>query len=293
MQQHYGPLSRDSSFHHDRAYINLLGLQDGSADCDNQSISSTTIYTISSINPRAIENETMLSLHPYIAVFILSFVGGFVDSAIFVSLFGLFTASVTGNLISIVAIGERERISRFTVTATFFTGAAFSSIITNIAVACGAKKQKTIAALLLSIEVITLLSLALAGHFFKDQIKVLTSVDQPLSLALGVVASFAMGIQNGLCRECFSSFPQTTVLTSTLVAEAQHLADFVFQQRAITLKGQSRYLFNLCPLVSFLSGAVVASYLIYTEAGYLVLLLPTFLIAILAIDVGLVSAFER
>jgi hypothetical protein len=165
-------MSRDSSFHHDRAYINLLGLQDGSADCDNQSISSSTIYTISPINLRALENETMLSIHPYIAVFILSFVGGFVDSAIFISLFGLFTASVTGNLISIVAIGERERISRFTVTATFFTGAAFSSIISNIAVACGAKKQKTIAALLLSIEVIILLSLALAGHIFKDQIKV-------------------------------------------------------------------------------------------------------------------------
>jgi hypothetical protein len=168
-------MSRDSSFHHDRAYINLLGLQDGSADCDNQSISSSTIYTISPINLRALENETMLSIHPYIAVFILSFVGGFVDSAIFISLFGLFTASVTGNLISIVAIGERERISRFTVTATFFTGAAFSSIISNIAVACGAKKQKTIAALLLSIEVIILLSLALAGHIFKDQIKVCIS----------------------------------------------------------------------------------------------------------------------
>ena len=285
-------MSRESSFHHDRAYINLLGLQDGSADCDNQSISSSTIYTISPINLRALENETMLSIHPYIAVFILSFVGGFVDSAIFISLFGLFTASVTGNLISIVAIGERERISRFTVTATFFTGAAFSSIISNIAVACGAKKQKTIAALLLSIEVIILLSLALAGHIFKDQIKTLTGVDQPLSLSLGVVASFAMGIQNGLCRELFSSFPQTTVLTSTLVAEAQYLADFIFQQKAITLKGQSRYLFNLCPLVAFLSGAVVASYLINTEAGYLVLLLPAFLIAILAIDVSLVSAFE-
>jgi uncharacterized membrane protein YoaK (UPF0700 family) len=101
-----------------------------------------------------------------------------------------------------------------------------------------------------------------------------------------------MGIQNGLCRECFSSFPQTTVLTSTLVAEAQYLADFIFQQKARTLKGQSRYLFNLCPLVAFLSGAVVASYLINTEAGYLVLLLPAFLIAILAIDVSLVSAFE-
>jgi hypothetical protein len=48
----------------------------------------------------------------------------------------------------------------------------------------------------------------------------------------------------------------------------------------------------LCPLVAFLSGAVVASYLINTEAGYLVLLLPAFLIAILAIDVSLVSAFE-
>jgi uncharacterized membrane protein YoaK (UPF0700 family) len=284
-------MSRDSSFHHDRAYINLLGLQDGSADCDNQSISSSTIYTISPINLRALENETMLSVHPYIAVFILSFVGGFVDSAIFISLFGLFTASVTGNLISIVAIGERERISRFTVTATFFTGAAFSSIISNIAVACGAKKQKTIAALLLSIEVIILLSLALAGHIFKDQIKTLTGVDQPLSLALGVVASFAMGIQNGLCRECFSSFPQTTVLTSTLVAEAQNIADFIFQQKE-KAKSQSRCLFNLCPLVAFLSGAVVASYLINTEAGYLVLLLPAFLIAILAIDVSLVSAFE-
>jgi hypothetical protein len=56
--------------------------------------------------------------------------------------------------------------------------------------------------------------------------------------------------------------------------------------------GQSRFLYNLCPLVAFLSGAVLASFLIKTEAGYLCLLLPAFLIAVLALDVVSVLIFD-
>jgi len=259
--------------------MDLLGLQDGSCEDEEVEVEEQ-------------QDETMLNIHPFVAIFMLSFVGGFVDSAIFVSLFGLFTASVTGNLISIVAIGNRERISRFTVTAMFFIGAAFSSFVSNLAKGCGAKKQ-TIAAILLFLEALALLSLSLAGWIMKNEISQLKDVDAPLSLSLGTVAAFAMGLQNGLCRECFSSFPQSTVLTSTLVAEAQNLADCSFKKKSITVMGQSRFLFNLCPLVAFLSGAVLASYLIITEAGFLCLLLPAFLIAVLALDVVSVSFFEE
>ena len=273
------PHNSASPSHHNQQYMDLLGLQDGSCEVEEEVEEQ--------------QDETMLNIHPFVAIFMLSFVGGFVDSAIFVSLFGLFTASVTGNLISIVAIGNRERISRFTVTAMFFIGAAFSSFVANLAKGCGAKKQKTIAAILLFLEVLALVSLSLVGWIMKNEISQLKDVDAPLSLSLGTIAAFAMGLQNGLCRECFSSFPQSTVLTSTLVAEAQHLADFSFKKKTVTVMGQSRFLFNLCPLVAFLSGAVLASYLVITDAGFLCLLLPAFLIAVLALDVVSVSFFEE
>jgi uncharacterized membrane protein YoaK (UPF0700 family) len=279
--------SFSSSSQHNQQYMDLLGLQDGSGIPVEE-----LEYDDGNDDELQLKNETMLNIHPYIAIFMLSFVGGFVDAALFVSLFGLFTASVTGNLISIVAIGERERISRFTVTATFFGGAAFSSVVTNCAKACGVKKQKTIAVILLLIEATALIILSIAGWILKEDIIKLKDVDAPLSLSLGTIAAFAMGLQNGLCRECFSTFPQSTVLTSTLVAEAQHLVDFAFRKKTITVMGQSRFLYNLCPLVAFLSGAVLASFLIKTEAGYLCLLLPAFLIAVLALDVVSVLIFD-
>ena len=91
---------------------------------------------------------------------LLSFVGGFIDAAMYQALFELFTANVTGNLVIIVSPEQGARTSRVVVTAVFAAGAMLASALAHASEcsACLRGRRHLVAALLFLLETALLVS---------------------------------------------------------------------------------------------------------------------------------------
>ncbi|HZE92125.1 MAG TPA: DUF1275 family protein [Rhizobacter sp.] len=146
-----------------------------------------------------------------IDVALLSLVGGFVDTCVFVGLFGLFTAHVTGNL----ALIGTELVNRNgEVFAKLLSLPVFvSSVVLTVQAAhllrrAGLKPLP----LLLCVEALLLvLALATATRFGPH-----VRPDDLLPTFAGMLVAAAMAVQNALLRIELSSMPSTTVMTSNV-----------------------------------------------------------------------------
>lgn len=139
----------------------------------------------------------------------LSFVAGYVDTCIFVALFGLFTAHVTGNL---VLIGSE--LVHSAPQDTFPKLMAFAAFVGAVAIAVLLDRRWRGAMplpLFLVIEGGLLLLVPLAaGSGAMEQPNALPA------LAAGSIGAAAMGFQNAMMRLRLPSLPSTTVMTTNV-----------------------------------------------------------------------------
>jgi uncharacterized membrane protein YoaK (UPF0700 family) len=149
--------------------------------------------------------------------FLLCVVGGYVDAAGWLGLFGLFTGSITGNLVlagSAVAATARGVVPRVVVTAVFLAGGCVGGAL---AAALQARSPglppRRLLLVLLALELASLVALWLAGQ---QLLPSLTSIDAPSVALVGSLAALAMGLQASAVKECLPGYPSTTVLTTTL-----------------------------------------------------------------------------
>jgi uncharacterized membrane protein YoaK (UPF0700 family) len=205
----------------------------------------------------------------------LSFTAGYVDTSVFVGLFGLFTAHVTGNF---VLIGSELVHASGDVWPKLL---AFPAFILAVAVAVKVaealeRRHQPPVPILLYIEAALLLAAFAAvearhpGH-----------ATDASALAGGTLAAAAMGMQNAMMRIELAGLPSTTVMT---VNVTQSVIDVVTMlSRSDSAKreeARKRFLRMWPPLVAFTAGAAGGA-LGYALAGFSALLIPSALCLVL------------
>jgi uncharacterized membrane protein YoaK (UPF0700 family) len=139
---------------------------------------------------------------------LLAFNAGFVDTAGFLGLQGLFTAHVTGNFVTLGAalvLGTHGAIAKVLALPEFMVVIA----LVRLAEVALAKRNVPALRLLLGAKTIFLLLffvLAVGLGPFPDS-------DAPTALMTGFAGIAAMAIQNAVQRLHFASLPPTTIMT--------------------------------------------------------------------------------
>ena len=141
---------------------------------------------------------------------LLSFNGGFVDTAGFLGLAGLFTAHVTGNFVTLGAalvLGSHGIIGKILALPEFIAVVALA----RLAGAALRARNAPVLRILLAAEVALLFSFfVLAVRFgpFAD-------ADSPAALVTGFAGIAAMALQNAVQRVHLSELPPTTLMTGS------------------------------------------------------------------------------
>ncbi|GAP95245.1 YoaK family protein [Leptolyngbya sp. NIES-2104] len=148
------------------------------------------------------------------ARFLLSWVAGFVDTAAFIVLFGIFTAHVTGNIAlagSAFASSEPQTTAlRLSMLPIFMLSVVCTSLLARLA----RKKGWDVLTVLLSAEAIALGLFMVVGLQYSGTL--IIDAQSDLIFPIAVSGVIAMGIQNALMKEAASAFTgyfPTTVMT--------------------------------------------------------------------------------
>ncbi|XGV96847.1 MAG: YoaK family protein [Leptolyngbya sp. BL-A-14] len=141
---------------------------------------------------------------------LLGWVAGYVDTAGFLGLDGLFTAHVTGNLVvagvEFAGKGGDAVWVRLAMIPVFIAAVVTTTV--------GARQQQLRLSSLLWFEAIALLAFLGVSTTIKPDVTT-HAANLPLFLA-GSTGVFAMGIQNALMRESLGTLAPTTVMTGNL-----------------------------------------------------------------------------
>jgi len=149
---------------------------------------------------------------PVAVAALLSFNGGFVDTAGFLGLQGLFTAHVTGNFVTLGAAlvtGSHGIVGKILALPEFILVIALSRVAGS---ALRAHKWPVMR-VLLAVKVALLFAFfALAVTFGP-----FPNADSPAALVTGFAGIAAMALQNAVQRVHLSSLPPTTLMTGSTV----------------------------------------------------------------------------
>jgi uncharacterized membrane protein YoaK (UPF0700 family) len=203
--------------------------------------------------------------HDRLAAALLSAIAGYVDTAGFLALFGLFTSHVTGNFVTAGAALARRApagvLARLTMIPIFMLAVAFTTLVAR---ALRRRGQEPLAPLLALMTLALTLFWAAGGALGPSA----DSPDAWAVLLLGGTGAFAMGIQNGLMRESLGHLPPTTVMTGNLtqltielvqVARPAEL-DAASRSKA-RAEAQQRLIKIGIPLVAFVAGGALGAWL--------------------------------
>jgi uncharacterized membrane protein YoaK (UPF0700 family) len=198
---------------------------------------------------------------------LLSFTAGFVDTASFLGLEGLFTAHVTGNFVTLGATlvyGTHGVLAKLLALPEFVLVVA----LTRLAGAALAARRMPALRLLLAGEVAFLLAffmLAAALGPFPNS-------DTPAALLTGFAGVAAMAMQNALHRIHLAGLPPTTIMTGNTTQAALDAIDLL---RGVgpTAIIRGRFGRTLGGILYFAAGCAVAAVL-YNWIGLWSLAMP-------------------
>lgn len=170
-----------------------------------------------------VEPPLFYSLTNHQAISCLCFVGGFIDAAGYVMLYGLFTSSITGNIITAVVPLYADSpgvLPRFWIWVFIGLG-AFTNTMISMKLRFATLHDKWVVGMILfGLEVVGLFLAMVVGAF----------LDYPRlsSWQVTVAASltaFAMGLQNGAAMVMIPNCPPTTAMTGNTVRFAIYGAE--------------------------------------------------------------------
>ena len=162
-------------------------------------------------------------------VHLLAFIGGFVDAAGYIKIKGVFTSSITGNLVVACASVTTLNgvICRSCVSIAFAAGAGVSSMLA-LKLRLGLSfSLKYIALILLSLEVGMLVISWAVGIHLDRLIMASNDLDEWHVVLVGCLLGAAMGFHNVAAKESIAGCPPTTVMTSTLINVSGGLANTI------------------------------------------------------------------
>jgi uncharacterized membrane protein YoaK (UPF0700 family) len=211
----------------------------------------------------------MAKLTNLIVPVLLTFNGGFVDTAGFLGLQGLFTAHVTGNFVTLAAtlvMGTHGGIAKLLALPEFAIIVAFARV------AGAAMRARGLPALpiLLTLKVCFLLAffiLAVAFGPFPDS-------DAPTALLAAFAGVAAMAVQNAVQRVHFASLPPTTIMTSNTTQVVLDAVDLISgPERDVAAVVGARFRRILRGIVWFAAGCAAAA-ILYYWVGFWCLIVP-------------------
>ena len=153
---------------------------------------------------------------------LLTFNGGFVDTAGFLALQGLFTAHVTGNFVTLGAslvFGTSGALAKLLALPVF----SVVVILTRLLGHALHQRDLPVKRVLLAIMAVLLT----VGGVLVIRLPPATSGDAALALAAGLVLVAAMAIQNGLHRIYLPQSPPGTLMTGTTTQIMIDIADLL------------------------------------------------------------------
>ncbi len=200
----------------------------------------------------------------------LSFNGGYVDTAGFLVLQGLFTAHVTGNFVTFgaaMANGTSGAVAKLLALPVFCVVVMATRIICQRLATAGLPALH--AMLLAKVALLAVgAACAIAWGPFSDG-------DSGRAIATGMALVAAMAIQNAVHRIHFGKAPPSTLMTGTSTQIMMDVADLLTRRLPPQAHGEAtaRLAKMGTTLLAFALGCALAA-LIYVAAGMWVFLLP-------------------
>jgi uncharacterized membrane protein YoaK (UPF0700 family) len=183
---------------------------------------------------------------------LLSFNAGYVDTAGFLALHGLFTTHVTGNF---VTFGAALALGTSGVVAKLLALPLFCVVIMLVRL------------LRISLPIMLGLQLALlaAGAALALRFGPFPDGDAPLALALGAALVAAMAIQNAAHRTHLAAVPATTVMTLTTTQVMVDAADILRGTDADTKAAARKRFVSMVPGIACFAIGCFAAALLYAK----------------------------
>ena len=208
---------------------------------------------------------------------LLSFTAGFVDTCVFVALFGLFTAHVTGNFVLIgaelVHHSGNDVLVKLAALPIFVLAVASAVKLTD---ALERRGTGRVAPVLYVEAVLLVLSSLCSLHPW-------VRATDPSAVTAGLLAVAAMGLQNALMRLDLAALPSTTVMTLTVTQATIDAVTVATGGVDATRREQaSKRLSLMWPQIAAFTAGAAAGAWGYAAAGLMALLVP----AVLSIVVG-------
>ena len=157
----------------------------------------------------------------------LAFVGGYIDAAGYLKIKGVFTSSITGNLVVACASVSSLKgvICRACVCIAFTAAGCVSSLISmKLRLAYGIQ-QRHLAIILFSIEIAMFIIIWIVGDNLDSMITGTDNLDAWPVVLIGSLMGASMGFHNVAAKETITNCPPTTVMTSTLINVAGGIAN--------------------------------------------------------------------
>lgn len=180
----------------------------------------------------------------YIISFIFSLIAGYVDTVGFIALNGIFTAHVTGNLVSVGAsfnkIGNENHLIQLILIPIFFISVFFTSLYFKIS----------------KIESFSKLRIALILQAFL--LSIIFFLERNVSfLVIGCLGVIAMGIQNTYMKIILNKILPTTVMTGNVTLLAIEASNRFLGKNENNIKGV------ISTILGFLMGAIIGAVMVY------------------------------
>ena len=200
---------------------------------------------------------------------LLSLNAGFVDTAGFLALQGLFTAHVTGNF---VTLGASLVLGTSGAVAKLLALPVFCVVVIAIRLLSSALLRRKLPALkiVLGLKVILLIAgAALAIHFGP-----FGNGDAWQAVVTGLVLVAAMAIQNAAHRIHLGSAPPSTLMTGTTTQIMIDLADMIQAPKPETTERPDARLWRMSANIALFATGCAAAAILYAHVGVWCFVVP-------------------
>jgi uncharacterized membrane protein YoaK (UPF0700 family) len=207
---------------------------------------------------------------------LLTFNGGYTDTAGFLALQGLFTAHVTGNFVTLAAsliLGTSGVLAKVLALPVFCVMVGVTRLFTNVVGREGRFAFNVLIGVKISFFVLAA-GLALRFGPFKNG-------DATAAVVTGMALVAGMAIQNAVHRIFFGAAPPTTLMTGSTTQIMMDLADLAKSRLPVEARASARARCArlLQSVVVFAVGCAGAA-LIYAKLDRMVLLVPPIISAV-------------
>jgi uncharacterized membrane protein YoaK (UPF0700 family) len=215
---------------------------------------------------------------PAAIVALLSFNGGFVDTAGFLGLQGLFVAHVTGNFVTLGAAlvhGSSGIIGKILALPEFILVVALARLA---GMALRARNLPALRSLLVTKVVLLFCFFALAVGFgpFPDP-------NVPMALLTGFAGIAAMAVQNALQRVHLAALPPTTLMTGSTTQATLDAVDLLTGVASPQRTAVRARFAKFALAILYFAGGCASAALLYVAVGFWCLVLPVIVALIAAL----------